>query len=155
MTVSKVIMLSFLMTASLAACRCGNSSTASLEDSDQNRRLAAERYLQASPVRDMAFTLAADVVAAAPAQAHASLEAELRRELQIAGLEQSMLSLLVKHFTADELQALAAFYGSKSGRAASKKFALFTAEFTPLLQREIARAARVAAERLSSPDKPQ
>jgi hypothetical protein len=40
----------------------------------------------------------------------------------------------VKHFTAEELQALANFYGSPVGKSAMKKFGQFMADAMPNIQ---------------------
>ena len=46
------------------------------------------------------------------------------------------------HTTAEELDALARFYGSPEGRAITKKFGVYTAEVQPFVHAEIVRAVK-------------
>ena len=47
---------------------------------------------------------------------------------------------MLKTFTAEELNALADFYGSKNGYSAMRKFGSYMALVTPALQQEVQRA---------------
>ena len=49
---------------------------------------------------------------------------------------------MVKHFTADELNAMADFYSSKHGASAMSKFGIYMADVMPILMQEIQRAVR-------------
>jgi hypothetical protein len=51
-----------------------------------------------------------------------------------------MLASMAKHFTVDELNALADFYGSREGRSAMKKFGAYMADIMPVIEQEMTKA---------------
>jgi len=51
-----------------------------------------------------------------------------------------MKESMVKNFTADELKALADFYGSPVGKSAMKKFGAYMADVMPSIQAEVEKA---------------
>ncbi len=55
-------------------------------------------------------------------------------------LENLARTSMIKHFTADELNALADFYGSKHGASVMKKFGIYMADVLPSIQAEVQRA---------------
>lgn len=61
-------------------------------------------------------------------------------------LENIARESMVKVFTADELNALADFYGSKEGASAMKKFGAYMALIAPSVQQEIQQAAKQLQE---------
>ena len=74
------------------------------------------------------------------------LEATLAEHVDADALGRLLRVKLIEHFTAEELGALADFYGSEVGRSALAKHAAFTSEVLPLLQREATRALKQAHE---------
>ena len=61
-------------------------------------------------------------------------------ELDIAALTKAMTDAMVKHFTTEELKALADFYGSPIGKSATQKFGAYMADVMPALQAEVMKA---------------
>ena len=53
-----------------------------------------------------------------------------------------MMEAMLKRFTAQELDALAGFYGSEVGRSIVKKFGVYMADIQPHIQAEFARVLR-------------
>jgi len=51
-----------------------------------------------------------------------------------------MTDAMVKHFTTDELKALADFYGSPVGKSAMQKFGAYMADVMPAIQAEMQKA---------------
>jgi hypothetical protein len=51
-----------------------------------------------------------------------------------------MTDAMVKHFTTEELKALADFYGSPVGKSAMQKFGAYMADLMPTMQAEIMKA---------------
>jgi hypothetical protein len=47
---------------------------------------------------------------------------------------------MVKHFTTEELKALADFYGSPVGKSAMQKFGAYMADLMPIIQAEMMKA---------------
>jgi hypothetical protein len=57
------------------------------------------------------------------------------------------LDKMVEVFSAEELNALATFYGSPVGQSIVTKFPVYMAEVMPLIQLELARAGRELKDR--------
>jgi len=93
---------------------------------------------------DMAEQMAKNM----PPNEHAEFKAILMKHLNIEAVTQAMKDSLVKNFTADELKALADFYGSPVGKSAMKKFGTYMADVMPSVQAEILKAqAKLSAEK--------
>ncbi len=69
----------------------------------------------------------------------------LTKNVDIAALEKETKEAMVKHFTADELKALADFYGSLVGKSVMKKFGMYMAEVMPAIQAEMIKAQTKAS----------
>jgi hypothetical protein len=127
-----------------------------LDDTPANRGKQAERYLVAMPVKEMMSDMAAQVSKNLPAEQQPAFKDLLTKHLDVVALEKAMRKSLVKHFTADELRALADFYSSPVGKSAMKKFGAYMADVMPAVQVEMmkarAKANRQAAEGESKPD---
>ncbi len=61
-------------------------------------------------------------------------------QLDIAALTKAMIDSMVKHFTTEELKALADFYGSPVGKSAMQKFGAYMADIMPVMEAEIMKA---------------
>jgi hypothetical protein len=57
-------------------------------------------------------------------------------------LETIARTSMIKTFTADELNALADFYGSKHGSSAMQKFGVYMAQVMPAIQTEVQRGLK-------------
>ena len=104
-------------------------------DTPETRRHEAERYLQASPPKAM-FEDIADKIAG-------NLLPDQRdqfKQIMTADLDIPALTKAIKHFTSEELKALADFYGSPGGKSAMQKFGAYMAEVMPTVQAEIIKA---------------
>ena len=64
----------------------------------------------------------------------------MTKDLDIPALTKAMTDAMVKHFTAEELKALADFYGSPVGKSAMQKFGAYMADLTPIIQAEMMKA---------------
>ena len=103
-----------------------------IANTEANRMAQARRYLEAVPVRGMLEDMAENMAANMPE--HAS---EIRKgvaAVDVGEMTEVMLNAMVKHFTAEELRALADFYGSPAGKSAMGKFGAYMAEIMPYLQ---------------------
>lgn len=112
----------------------------SASDTPETRRKEAERYLQATPPKalfeDMADKMAANL---APDQRD-QFKKLMTSQLDIAALTKAMIDSMVKHFTTEELKALADFYGSPVGKSAMQKFGAYMADIMPTVEAEIMKA---------------
>ena len=57
-----------------------------------------------------------------------------------------MKQAMIKNYTADELKALADFYGSPAGRSATKKQGSYMVDVMPRIQEEVVKAVSKASD---------
>jgi hypothetical protein len=112
----------------------------SATDTPETRRREAERYLQVSPPKELFEDIADKMAANLPPDQRDQFKRMMTADLDIAALSKAMTDAMVKHFTTDELKALADFYGSPVGRSAMQKFGAYMADLMPALQAEIIKA---------------
>jgi hypothetical protein len=116
------------------------SSTYAVEDSPANRLREAERYVTATPPKELFADMAQQVAKTLPPEQRENFKATLTKNLDISALTKAMKDAMVKNFTADELKALADFYGSPVGKSAMKKFGSYMADVMPVVQAELMKA---------------
>jgi hypothetical protein len=69
-----------------------------------------------------------------PADQRQQFKQMMTKDLDIAALSKAMTDAMVKHFTTEELKALADFYGSPVGKSAMQKFGAYMADLMPIIQ---------------------
>lgn len=121
-----------LLTALLLAAPCF-----ALEDSPANRAREADRYLAATPPKDLIAEMVTQIAKTMPAENRQSFEQGFAKSLDVATLAKAMKDAMVRTFTADELKALADFYSSPIGKSAMKKMGSYMSEVMPTLQGEM------------------
>jgi hypothetical protein len=113
----------------------------SATDTPETRRREAERYLQASPPKAIFQDVADKMAANVPADQREQFKRAMTTDVDIAAPTKAMTDAMVKNFTAEELKALADFYGSPVGKSAMQKFGAYMADVMPVIQAEIMKAA--------------
>lgn len=111
-----------------------------IEDSQENRNKQALRYLQATPVSDLLDDMANSMAQNLPPEQRQKFINVMTEHVDAKKLENVMLQGMVSHFTAEELSALADFYGSPVGKSAMAKFGGYMAQTMPQVQAEVMRA---------------
>jgi hypothetical protein len=109
-------------------------------DTPETRRKEAERYLQATPPKAMFDDMAEKMAVNIPAEQRAQFKQMMTSGLDVAALTKAMTDAMVKHFTTEELKALADFYGSPVGKSAMHKFGEYMADVVPVIQSEMMKA---------------
>jgi hypothetical protein len=109
-------------------------------DTPETRRHEADRYLQATPAKALFADMADKMAANLPAEQREQFKKMMTTQLDIAALTKAMTDAMVKHFTTEELKALADFYGSPVGKSAMQKFGSYMADIMPTLEAEIMKA---------------
>jgi len=112
----------------------------SATDTPETRRREAERYLQVSPPKALFEDMADKMAANLPPERREQFKHLLTADLDIAALTKAMTDAMVKHFTTEELKALADFYGSPVGKSAMQKFGAYMADVMPAIQAEMQKA---------------
>jgi len=121
------------------------SSVAFAADTPETRRKEADRYLQAVPPKAMFEDMADKMAVNLPADQRAQFKQMMTSQLDIAALTKAMTDSMVKHFTTEELKALADFYGSPVGKSAMRKFGDYMADVMPAIQAEMMKAQQKAS----------
>ena len=109
-------------------------------DTPETRRHEAERYLQATPPKALFEDMADKMTMNLPPDQRQQVKRMMTADLDIAALTKAMTDSMVKHFTTEELKALADFYGSPVGKSAMQKFGAYMADAMPALQAEVMKA---------------
>ncbi len=115
------------------------SITGELPDTYGNRLVAAERYLRVANMKDMMRDMIIETAKNLPEKIRGAYIALMNKHIHVEVIERVALASMVKHFTVDELNALADFYGSKEGRSAMKKFGAYMGDVMPVIQQETGR----------------
>jgi hypothetical protein len=111
-----------------------------LPDTYGNRLVAGERYLNVVSMKDIMRDMILETAKNLPEKVRGVYIALMNKHIDVAMLERVTLASMAKHFTVDELNALADFYSSKEGRSAMKKFGAYMADIMPVLNQEMGRA---------------
>jgi len=126
------------------------SNAFAVEDIQANRLREAERYLAATPPKELFADMAEQGAKTMPPEQREVFKNMLTKYLDIDLLTKAMKDSMVKIFTADELKALADFYGSPIGKSAMKKFGVYMTDIMPAIQSEMMRA--ISKAKAESPD---
>ena len=123
------------------------STNAHSQEDLASRRAAAERYEATMPVAKMLEESVEQIALSLPDHQRATFVAQMLRVIDGQQLRSMVLEKMIEVFSADELDALATFYGSAVGQSVVAKFPVYMAEMMPLIQLELARAAGELKER--------
>lgn len=133
-------MKAIVQVAMVAAVVGLSLSVLALDDTTSNREQQAERYLKATPPKEMFQDMAEQMAKNMRPEEREEFKSLMIRHLDVDALTKVMKEGMVKHFSADELKALADFYGSAVGKSAMKKFGTYMAEVMPGIQAEVMKA---------------
>jgi hypothetical protein len=75
-----------------------------------------------------------------PPDQRAQFKAAMTSQLDVPAITKAMTDAMVKHFTSEELKALADFYGSPVGKSAMQKFGAYMSDLMPTIQAEMMKA---------------
>jgi hypothetical protein len=115
-------------------------NTQSGAEDDQNTRLAAaKRYARVYNMPKMIHDSIGQIANSFPEETRPKIIYFMERNIDVDKLEKITLDIMVKHFTAEELNALADFYGSPVGQSILEKFTPFMADIQIPLMHEIFR----------------
>ena len=112
----------------------------SAPDTPETRHHEADRYLQAVPPKALFEDMADKMATNLPADQRQQFKQMMTKDLDIAAVSKAMTDAMVKHFTTEELKALADFYGSPVGKSAMQKFGAYMADLMPIIQAEMMKA---------------
>ncbi len=110
-------------------------------DTPENRVAAAKTYLKLVPVERMADRVAGNVLLLIPEEKRGLFRQGVSEGLAAADIETIMVKIVAKHFTAAEIEAMTAFYGSAEGQAIERKLKGYMADISlhviPIIQKSV------------------
>ena len=110
-------------------------------DTLENRVEAAKTYLKLVPVERMADRVAGNVLLLIPEEKRELFRQGVSEGLAAADIETIMVKIVAKHFTAAEIEAMTAFYGSAEGQAIERKLKGYMADISlhviPIIQKSV------------------
>jgi hypothetical protein len=112
-----------------------------LEDTTENRRIEAERYIVAADTKQMLSSMADGLAMNMKPEDRDGFRQMMTKFVNIDVINNASLESMVKHFTIDELSALADFYDLPVAKTAMLKMGVYMAEIMPVIQAEMLRAA--------------
>jgi hypothetical protein len=130
--------LVLLLTIAAVVWGCGSSD--SIPDTEENRRDQAQRYLKVTPPQDMMNDMVQNMGQNMSEAEREQFSAMMTEYVDMDSWGTIMTDAMVKHFTAQELKALADFYGSPVGKSAMSKFGAYMADVMPVIQQEMMKA---------------
>ncbi|PYO02974.1 MAG: hypothetical protein DMD91_02365 [Candidatus Rokuibacteriota bacterium] len=110
------------------------------QDGLAERKAAAERYMAVVPISRLLDDTYTEMAKQLPSDQQSAFIQMMKGAVRADVIERIALEAMLKTFTAEELNALADFYGSKNGYSAMRKFGSYMALVTPALQQEVQRA---------------
>jgi len=105
-----------------------------IEDTTKNRISEANHYLSVMPPKDMFADMVQKMTVQIQAEKRQLFTDLMTKNMDLEKLTSIIRDSMVKNFTAEELQALANFFGSPVGRSAMKKFGQYMADSMPRIQ---------------------
>lgn len=121
------------------------SAAWALSDTPANRRAQAERYEAVMPVRDALETSTLRVARMLPREHRQGFIDFAMVHLDHDAIRSTVMVVLTETFTADELRAMADFFGSPVGRSVAGKMGLYTERVMPLMMMKVREAATTYA----------
>jgi hypothetical protein len=112
-------------------------------DSEEERVAAAKRYLEVAQMRKITDDAVTEMAKAFPAEQRDKFLEFMHNAVRPEVLERAAMASMVKVFTAEELNALADFFGSPVGKSAMGKFGAYMADVMPIIQQEMFRAVQL------------
>lgn len=119
---------------------CITALPVAAQDDAAARQVALDRYLEVVPISGMLNDAFTELSKQLPPEQRAEFIARMQSIIHADRLELIVRESMLRIFTADELNALADFYGSEHGSSAMRKFGAYLADVTPAVQAEIQRA---------------
>jgi len=132
----------FLLAASFPAL--------ALDDTPENRAAEADYYLRVVPPQVLMNEMTTKIAATLPENQREIFITLMAKNLDIKELAGLMRDSMIKNFSADELKALADFYGSPVGKSAMSKMGNYMADAMPRLLAELQKAQALTQQQMKA-----
>lgn len=127
------------LVTTLVGCQPKTSTTPGNPDTPENRLTAARDYIQRVPAHVFSEAAMRQLASQREVSQREAFQRLLERELRMRVIEEATVRALVRHFTAEEIAALARFNSSPAGRSIQRKLSAYMADVLPPIQTEINR----------------
>jgi hypothetical protein len=121
-----------------------------LDDTPANRAAQADYYLRIMSPRSLMNDLTEKLSATLPENRRADFKALLMKNLDMDAVANLMRAAMIKNFSADELKALADFYGSPVGKSAMAKMGTYMADAMPKMMAELTKAQAITQQEMKA-----
>jgi len=142
-SIARLVILASIVLLTIAPARA-------LDDTPANRREQADNYLRAVPPQSLMKELTTKIAATIPESQRATFMTLMNKNLDIQALADLIRDSMIKNFTADELKALADFYGSPVGQSAIAKMGSYMADAMPRLVAEMQKARALTEQQMKA-----
>ncbi len=115
-----------------------------LDNTLENRRLQAERYLRVNSPKDIFNNIAKQILPILPEAEQQTFISMLNKYLDMEAVNNKMRTELMYHFTAEEIAVLADFYSLPAAKSAMSKMNGYMSDIMPVVQEEIFKAQQRA-----------
>jgi hypothetical protein len=121
-----------------------------LDDTPASRGEQADKYLRTVPPQSLMKEMTTKIAATIPESQRGTFITLMTKNLDINALADLMRDSMIKNFTADELKALADFYGSPVGKSAMAKMGNYMADAMPRLLAELQKAQALTLQQMKA-----
>jgi hypothetical protein len=136
------------LAAALALCFWAHLPAYALDDTPTNRAAQADYYLSVVPPQALLNDMTEKVSSTLPADQRPVFKALMIKNLDVNAVANLMRAAMIKNFSADELKAIADFYGSPVGKSAMGKMGNYMADAMPAMMAELAKAKALTQEQM-------
>jgi len=121
-----------------------------LEDTPENRAVQADNYLRVVPAQSLMNDMAEKIAVTLPENQRPIFITLMTKNLDMNAVANLMRAAMIKNFTADELKAIADFYGSPIGKSAMTKYGNYMADAMGPMKVELAKAMAATQEQMKA-----
>jgi hypothetical protein len=139
-----------LLAAISISCLAFAVPALALEDTPENRAAQADHYLQAVPAQTLINDMSEKMAATLPEDQRPIFITLMTKNLDMNAVTNLMRTAMIKNFSADELKAIADFYGSPVGKSAMTKFGNYMADAMGPLKVELGKAVAKTQEQMKA-----
>ncbi len=117
-----------------------------LDDTPENRAAQVERYLRAVPPAELMQDIAVNMATTLPPEHREDFQRLMLVHVDNDKIIDAMKDSMIRHFTADELAAIADLYESPVGKSAMEKMGVYMADVMPIIMAEMRKAVQALKE---------
>ena len=123
-----------------------------LDDTPENRAEQIERYMRAVPPIELMQDMATNMAQTLPPEHREDFRRLMLVHVDNDRIIEAMKESMIKHFTADELAAIADLYETPAGKSAMEKMGVYMADVYPVIMAEMKKAMQALKEEKESQD---